>query len=191
MMHPATIPLPELLPLLLRPHAGAFGNGFKNLCPGGKTNNCIKVASWFVGSLGDATCDERCGEQRAADKCSVLERTTLNPYLHQNNSRFVDRWQLAEVQLRCPADDWDGMDPYPLPYYVPHNSTTPDIFPGKYNMLPEWPPGSGRQLLACQWQNFAMEPPLDDFKEFINMTYDLGYRDGVSWWLEQRATVAD
>eukprot|EP00882_Tetradesmus_deserticola_P014328 GHRQ01015236.1.p1 GENE.GHRQ01015236.1~~GHRQ01015236.1.p1 ORF type:complete len:221 (+),score=73.29 GHRQ01015236.1:36-698(+) len=164
---------------------GAFGNGFKQMCPAGNTNNCIKVASWHVGPLGSTTCDQRCGSDRVAAKCAVPARTDINPVLYKNNTKLVDRWLLSEVQLRCPEKDWQGLEPYPLPYYVPHASTPPDIYPGRFNPLPVWPPGSNTTLLACEWQNFAMDPPLDRFDEFLEMTYRLGYKDAVSWHAAQ------
>uniref|UniRef100_A0A383VPF3 PNPLA domain-containing protein n=1 Tax=Tetradesmus obliquus TaxID=3088 RepID=A0A383VPF3_TETOB len=164
---------------------GAFSNGFKQMCPDGNVTNCIKVASWHVGPLGSATCDKRCGSDRLAAKCAVPERTTINTVLHKND-QFVDRWLLSEVQLRCPEADWKGMDPYPFPYYVPQASTLPDIYPGRFNPLPAWPPGSNTTLLACQWQNFAMAPPLDRMDDFFEMTYDLGYRDALAWHAAQQ-----
>jgi hypothetical protein len=104
----------------------------------------------------------------------------------QNNSQFVDRWLLSEVQLRCPEQDWQGLDPYPLPYYVPQSSTLPDIYPGKFNPLPMWPPGGNTTLLACEWQNFAMAPPLERFDAFLEMTYGLGYKDALAWYAAQQ-----
>lgn len=42
---------------------------------------------------------------------------------------YVDRWALSKVQERFPPQLWYDKDPYPLPPFVPHNQTTPDIHP--------------------------------------------------------------
>jgi hypothetical protein len=53
--------------------------------------NCIKVASWHVGPLGSATCDQRCGSDRVAAKCAVPERTAINTVRYQvgTTSRLI------------------------------------------------------------------------------------------------------
>ncbi|KAF6253620.1 hypothetical protein COO60DRAFT_1463118 [Scenedesmus sp. NREL 46B-D3] len=153
--------------------------------PDGDVHQCIKVASWHVGPLGSTTCDQRCGSNWVAAKCAVAARNGINPVQYKNNTKLVDRWLLSEVQLRCPEKEWQGLDPYPLPDYVPQGSTTPDIYPGRFNPLPVWPPGSNTTLLACEWQNFAMAPPLGRFNEFLEMTYGLGYKDALAWHVAQ------
>jgi hypothetical protein len=59
--------------------------------PGGNVGNCIKVASWHVGPLGSATCDQRCGSDRVAAKCAVPERTAINTVRYQvgTTSRLI------------------------------------------------------------------------------------------------------
>ena len=102
-------------------------------------------------------------------------------FFHAQNVGYVDSWPLAQVQLRCPKTAWGDLPPYPSPAFVPQDSTQPDIYPGKYNPLPEWPPGSGTVLTACEWQNFALAPPLDEIEQFLDVCYNLGYADATAW----------
>eukprot|EP00775_Hariotina_reticulata_P013150 gene13150-13280_t len=166
---------------------GGYANGFREMCPNGNINNCIKVGSWHVeGPYADGVCDKRCGS-RTATSCKVAERNTIVKTLYPTVGQYVDQWPLTRVQMRCPASDWQNNtiaspDPFPLPDFVPQNSTAVDIHPGKYNPLPEWPPGSGKRLLACEWQNFALAPPWSQFDEFLNVSYTLGYQDARGWY---------
>jgi hypothetical protein len=113
--------------------------------------------------------------------------------MYLQNVGFVDRWPLNEVQLRCPEYDqdnkpvWADLPPYPTPPFVPQGSTQPDIHPGKYNPLPFWPPGSDTRLTACQWQNFALAPPMDLIEEFLDESYKLGYADANAWAMSRAA----
>lgn len=45
--------------------------------------------------------------------------------------RYVDQMPLTDVEQRCPASVYPGLDPYPLPDFVPHNQTAVDIHPGE------------------------------------------------------------
>ena len=79
--------------------------------PGPKPNlgawTLRQVATWYVGPLGDATCDQRCSS--AAERCVTTERTppTRRTVLYENDP-LVDEWDLTWVQLRCPLSDWPG-----------------------------------------------------------------------------------
>jgi hypothetical protein len=53
----------------------------------------------------------------------------------QTSGQYVDQWPIRRVQFRCPAATWQnttigGQDPFPLPDFVPQNSTPVDIHPG-------------------------------------------------------------
>ena len=47
----------------------------------------------------------------------------------------MDSWTLTNVQFSCPEKKWAKggrpLAPYPMPNFVPHNSTVPDIHPGE------------------------------------------------------------
>uniref|UniRef100_A0A383VF18 PNPLA domain-containing protein n=1 Tax=Tetradesmus obliquus TaxID=3088 RepID=A0A383VF18_TETOB len=158
---------------------GGYSSGFKQLCPGGRLRDCIKAASYYVGSeKANTTCDTT----RCSSGCGSHDRTNIITTLYQNGP-YVDRWKLFEVVQRCPPTLWSDGPPYASPDFVPQATATklPDIYPGRYNDLPEWPPGSGRRLLACEWQNFAMVPPTDRITEWLNVTYQQGYADAQAW----------
>jgi hypothetical protein len=36
--------------------------------------------------------------------------------------------------------------------------------------------------LACEWQNFAMDPPWSQLDAFLNVSYTLGYQDAQGWY---------
>lgn len=110
---------------------GGYGNGFEQLCPGGDTSSaaCLKLGTWYVGPLGNATCDPvHCDCSRGPDP----ERNDRVTALYENNP-YVDRWALNRVADRCPPAEapnaFVGSDPYPLPDFVPQYSTIPDIHP--------------------------------------------------------------
>ena len=52
-------------PLPLHSVRRRYANGFKQLCPGGDTANCVKVASWYV---GDRPCDAKCASCGAPER---------------------------------------------------------------------------------------------------------------------------
>jgi hypothetical protein len=96
----------------------------------------------------------------------------------RQNRGFVDQWELSSVQVRCPPSAWSDADPYPLPPFVPQDfQATPDIHPGKYNPLPVW---EGRRMLACQWQEWALNPPANAL-EAMDVMFELGRKDGRAW----------
>jgi hypothetical protein len=103
--------------------------------------------------------------------------------LYTQNGPYVDQWKLFEVVQRCPPNLWLDREPYPAPEFVPQATPNmlPDIYPGRYNNLPEWPPGSGHTLIACEWQAFAMKPPIDRITEWLDVTYEQGYVDAQAW----------
>lgn len=43
---------------------------------------------------------------------------------------YVDQMPLTDVQERCPEALYTGLEPFPLPLFVPHNQTFVDIHPG-------------------------------------------------------------
>jgi hypothetical protein len=112
------------------------------------------------------------------DACLYLLRLLLLCTLQ--NGPYVDRWKLFEVVQRCPPELWQGRDPYPSPNFVPQATPDmlPDIYPGRYNDLPMW---NGTRLLACEWQRYAMAPPVNNITGWLNVTYEQGYADAQAW----------
>jgi hypothetical protein len=113
---------------------GAYGNGFEDFCPGGDVQACLKLGTWHVGPLGNFTCDPQycdCATQAA-------DRTDRVKTLYSNDA-YVDRWALNIVANRCPPSTnpaaYAGLDPYPLPDFVPQDSTRPDIHPVRVCVL--------------------------------------------------------
>jgi hypothetical protein len=161
---------------------GGFANGFEDLCPGGNTANCIKVASWVTGPLADQTCDHNvCG----ASCASVDRPASSKVYQLYDNPADRSSWAINAVN-KCQGTNTI----VPMGAFIPQNSTLPDIYPGKYNNLPMW---KGKQVIACQWQQWAMQPPVTsdaELAEFFQLTFDQGRRDALSWCDEQGMTLA-
>ncbi|WIA37564.1 hypothetical protein OEZ86_014471 [Tetradesmus obliquus] len=75
------------------PQHTCYSSGFKQLCPGGRLRDCIKAASYYVGSeKANTTCDTT----RCSSGCGSHDRTNIITTLYQNGP-YVDRWKLFEV----------------------------------------------------------------------------------------------
>lgn len=136
------------------------------------------------------------------------------------HSKYLDTSAIDLVKDRCPkakfvspaATEAGFTDPWPEPDFVPQNSVTPDVHPGKYNPLPMWsndPNGTPKQVTPCQWQRWALEPPIVVFDgekpvvdaeghpvitkasvaRFLDLVYEQGYKDARSWLKEKFPTV--
>lgn len=162
---------------------GGYANGFADLCHNG-ADDCLKVSSWYVGPLADHTCDSGVCPAAAATNCSSADRTHQVTELYQNGE-YVDQWELTQVQQRCPGSVFGSLPPYPLPEFVPHSgwndTTIPDIYPGRYNDLPIL---DGRQVLACEWQSWALALPAGRELEAMDLIYQQGVDDALAWYEE-------
>lgn len=116
---------------------GGYANGFEDFCPGGNVDPeaCLKVGTWYVGPLGNFTCDPNFCD------CTVPvnDRMDRVKTLYQNDA-YVDRWALNVVANRCPPGPpfdqaYNGSAPYPLPDFVPQYSTIPDIHPVRLRVV--------------------------------------------------------
>ncbi|KIZ05966.1 hypothetical protein MNEG_1991 [Monoraphidium neglectum] len=173
---------------------GGYANGFEQLCSG--QPECLKVSTFHIGALGDSACDAGLCASMAASKCASPERREpipstlyqrcrrgnrcavpscrrlLAPAIPQNGP-LAGQWRIREVAERC------GMNatlpvrgglagPYPLPDW------------GKWNKLPI-KPWDGKRVLACEWQEWATNPPPEHTLAIMQLTYDQGVKDAESW----------
>lgn len=104
-----------------------------------------------------------------------------------SNSKNSNQWNISHIKDSCPSSPSSPKPspPYPLPAFVPQNSTLPDIHPGKYNPLPLWTigPRKGQRVLACEWDEWAMNPPSDPkvFAYFMDIVFKQGAADALGW----------
>lgn len=51
----------------------------------------------------------------------------------------------------------------------------------------------GRELVACEWQNWAMAPPTDpdQLDEMLDLVYKQGYMDARSYLAQERGIEID
>lgn len=172
---------------------GGFANGFQQLC-GHTTSGCLKVASWHVGPRATHTCDPaRCGAFAAADSCVAPERREPIPASLFKNEGPPEQWPLAAAgRQRAAGAATDGVAgvacrntqaPLLLPDFVPHNQVPPDIHPGKFGPLPTL---DGREVLACEWQSWAMRLPPGRELEVMDLVYEQGRADGAAWAARQQ-----
>lgn len=161
---------------------GGYANGFRQLCK--NASNCLTVSTYYVGQLGDKACDAKLCPQGAQSQCVNAERREPIVTTLYKNPLLVDQWELNQVVDRCPpgayANGTGATDPYPLPDWVPQNQTLPVIHPGKWNPLPI-KPWDGKRVLACEWQEWATNPPQEYGNEIFDLAYDLGVKDARSW----------
>ncbi|KAL4431983.1 hypothetical protein ABPG77_000250 [Micractinium sp. CCAP 211/92] len=167
---------------------GGFANGFKQLC-GQESGDCLKVASWHVGPRANHSCDPaRCGSFAGADRCVAPERKEPIPADLFKNEGPQEQWPLAAAARRCPTGTGAGGEAalacskaanvLQLPDFVPHNQVLPDIHPGKNGPLPTL---DGREVLACEWQSWAMQLPPGRELEVMDLVYEQGWADGAAW----------
>lgn len=175
---------------------GGFANGFDQLCPKG---GCITVASWHVGQQANHTCNPAaCGRFASVGRCSAPERQGTIPRQLFQNDGPPNAWALASIGRQCVNSSTADVDhtqcsaellhnTLPLPDFVPHNQSLPDIHPGKYAPLPTF---NGRQLLACEWQGWAMQLPAGQEMEAMDAAFQQGRADGSAWAREQEEVQA-
>ncbi|KAL4424342.1 hypothetical protein ABPG75_001643 [Micractinium tetrahymenae] len=171
---------------------GGFANGFKQLC--GHDSGCLKVASWHVGSQANHSCDpSRCGAFAATDHCIAPARQEPIPTRLFQNEGPLEQWPLASLGRHCLAGtDAEGeaavacnpeAAPLPLPDFVPHSQVLPDIYPGKFGPLPTL---DGEEVLACEWQSWAMHLPPGRELEVMDLVFEQGWADGAAWARQQQ-----